>query len=537
MVNPNIYIFSSCIFIAAVTFGFEMVLYNIYKKYTDQLQRFDAKPGNISSELNQHDREYDPIMKPENSEQNNGTENSLYSMGVYYSNWSPYSPRLFFPHDIDTSRVSHVYYSFLLVDGDEGTIKSSDTWSDFQIDMYKPLYLSLGQVDNDFDSVPISMKKELLPMGCIGEFFYLRNTRIPIHGPKSTDFKVFMSVGGWSNREAFPKMVRDPQKVDKFINSCIDTMFMYGFDGIDLDWEFPEDDGFEPMMYLDIIKRLKMKMLELEATIYKDAISHNTSYPHFELSIAAPAFDEKLRILPVQQMDKFVDKWNMMTYDYSGEWSDVTGYHSNLFSPPDVSGSVMKRSQSNSNETLCGDNAVKYMKDNLKISSRKIILGMAAYGRGFSGVSKSKTNGKLTGKKFNGVSGSSPDEPGVWLYNKLPIKGSKEEFDKESVSAYCYDPKSKIFVAYDNSQSMVIKSKYVRDNNLGGGFLWEACGEKLNNPKLSLINSFTFDMNNIDKQKSMFSNRKVLEYYLMKYGKQGFLSGYILSVLNRMNET
>ena len=54
---------------------------------------------------------------------------------------------------------------------------------------------------------------------------------------------MILSIGGWSNRRAFPEIVRNADKFEMLVASSVETMFKYGFDGIDLDWEFPRDDG------------------------------------------------------------------------------------------------------------------------------------------------------------------------------------------------------------------------------------------------------------------------------------------------------
>lgn len=124
--------------------------------------------------------------------------------GIYYSNWSPYKARKHFPHDIDFRRLTEVFYSFLVVNGETGECQLSDEWSDVQMDLYKQMFSAFEKVDLK-RQFPQSSRNDL-PLGCIGELFYLKYTDFlsKMGGPEDVkNFKTIMSVGGWSNREAF----------------------------------------------------------------------------------------------------------------------------------------------------------------------------------------------------------------------------------------------------------------------------------------------------------------------------------------------
>lgn len=57
---------------------------------------------------------------------------------------------------------------------------------------------------------------------------------------QSPNLKVLLSVGGWNFPSAFySKMAKTAESRKKFIDSCKHWMEEKGFDGIDIDWEFP----------------------------------------------------------------------------------------------------------------------------------------------------------------------------------------------------------------------------------------------------------------------------------------------------------
>lgn len=52
--------------------------------------------------------------------------------------------------------------------------------------------------------------------------------------------KTYLAVGGWAaGGQVFSNMARFPGTRKAFIESTLEVMDIYGFDGIDIDWEYP----------------------------------------------------------------------------------------------------------------------------------------------------------------------------------------------------------------------------------------------------------------------------------------------------------
>ncbi|CUS21821.1 LAQU0S04e01574g1_1 [Lachancea quebecensis] len=437
--------------------------------------------------------------------------------GMYYSNWSPYAARKHFPHDIDFRKLTHIYYAFLVVNSETGECQLSDEWSDVQMDLYKQMISSFKKLDlrAHFPTDP----KKKLPLGCIGELFFLKYSDFLVRNGGSAgvnNFKTIMSVGGWSNREAFTSLVESPTKLEAFVDSCVKKMFEYGFDGIDIDWEFPKNDAKEPNVYLSMLKSLRERLDLLESHIFGSK-DHER---HFTLTSAISADEEVIKYLPLQEADRYVDYWNLMAYDFSGAWSAQTAYQSNLYSPVNAN----KRDTNNKNSA---DNAVRFLTDGFKLAPKKIVLGMPAYGRGFKDVEVShKSIQNVIGQPFQGVSGLSEGESGISLYKQLPLKGGMEFFDRNAVSAYSvklsHNKKQAELMVYDNVDSMIQKARYVEKNHLGGGFWWESCGEDYKGK--SLVGAFTNEIKYLNKtEPTIYSLPEVVQYYL-KLHPGGFLA-------------
>jgi GH18 family chitinase len=55
--------------------------------------------------------------------------------------------------------------------------------------------------------------------------------------------QVYPSIGGWTLSNSFPVVAADEAKRKRFARECVGLIADYGFDGIDIDWEYP---GYEP---------------------------------------------------------------------------------------------------------------------------------------------------------------------------------------------------------------------------------------------------------------------------------------------------
>lgn len=51
-----------------------------------------------------------------------------------------------------------------------------------------------------------------------------------------------VAIGGWndSSGDKYSRLVNDPNSRHKFIARILDFLEKYGFEGLDLDWEYPK---------------------------------------------------------------------------------------------------------------------------------------------------------------------------------------------------------------------------------------------------------------------------------------------------------
>ena len=158
-------------------------------------------------------------------------------------------------------------------------------------------------------------------------------------------------------------------------------------------------------------------------------------------------------------MDKYLDFWNLMAYDYAGSWDVNAGHQSNL----------CPSHQNSISTPFSTSAALKYYKSK-GIPPSKIVLGMPLYGRAFA-----STDGP--GKPFSGT-GEGSWEQGVWDYKALPQKGAKEFIDRDTGATWSYNTDKRLMVSYDTLEMASIKTEYVKSEGLGGAMWWESSGDK-----------------------------------------------------------
>lgn len=311
--------------------------------------------------------------------------------------------------------------------------------------------------------------------GCIKQLYLQKK--------KNRSLKTLLSIGGWtySVQKKFD-VASTPEGRLRFANSAVKLLADWGFDGIDLDWEYPEDRE-QAQWYVDLLKAVRERLDEYAA--------ENGQHYHYLLTVAAGAGPEKYRIQHLKEMDKYIDTWHLMAYDYAGAWDKSAAAHSSNLFP------ASKDIQSTMFDT---DQAVKDYIAN-EISPSKIILGLPLYGRSFGG-----TEG--LGKPFVGVGGGSYEQ-GIWVYKDLPRPGSDVHFDKALGASYSYNNETKELVSFDDVQSTKAKANYIKNKHLGGAFYWDASGDKKGEG--SLVETMAQVLGKLDKSSNM------LEYPASKY--------------------
>jgi chitinase len=392
-----------------------------------------------------------------------------YRTVAYFVNWAIYA-RKHRPQDLPVENLTHILYAFANVKPDTGEVHLTDTWADTDIHWE-------GDSWNDSGTNLY---------GCLKQLNLLKR--------RNRNLKVLLSIGGWTYSSNFRQPASTPSCRSTFAQSAVDLVKNLGLDGLDIDWEYPANSA-EAENFVDLLKACRD---ELDA--YARTVPGN---PHFEMSVACPAGAQSYQHLDVAGMDRYLDFWNLMAYDYSGSWDGTAGHQANLF-------------PSSSNPSSTPFSTVGAVDHYLSRGVRpdKLVLGMPLYGRAFE-------NTEGVGKPYSGI-GDGTWEKGVYDYKVLPLEGAHEHEDHELGASYCYHRDRKMLVSYDTVGMARRKAEFLKERRLGGAMWWESSADKTGEE--SLIKNV---VDVLGGPGSLRKDENCLAYPVSKYDnlRNGFASG------------
>lgn len=257
------------------------------------------------------------------------------------------------------------------------------------------------------------------------------------------EVKILISLGGAVDSYGFSDMVADNNARANFIDNITALVRKYQYDGIDIDWEFPQSS----------IDRINLVKLASELRKKWDSIGHS-----YLLTMAIPVDDWSGQWFQFDILKNSVDWFNAMTYDFHGSWTNHSGHNAPLYAPSpsvDQCGSV--------------DDGIRYLLNERGLPPDKILLGLAFYGREFNtrGLYQSATGGDVTYGYADIVS--------------LIGQGWNDHWDDVSKVPYLTNTAGTKLITYDDTLSIALKCRYALNNQLSGGMIWALGHDQMGN--------------------------------------------------------
>ncbi|MFF9025004.1 glycosyl hydrolase family 18 protein [Streptomyces eurythermus] len=359
----------------------------------------------------------------------------------YFTEWGIYG-RNYNVKNLVTSgsaaKITHINYAFGNVTG--GKCAIGDSYADYD---------KAFTAENSVSGVADTWDQPLR-----GNFNQLRQLKA-----KYPHIKVLWSFGGWTWSGGFGDAAKNPAA---FAQSCYDLVedprWADVFDGIDIDWEYPNACGLTcdtsgPAAYKNLMAALRAKF-----------------GPNYLITAATTADGTnggKIDAADYAGAAQYLDWYNVMTYDFFGAWDakGPTAPHSPLTSYTGIP-----------KEGFTTADAMAKFKA-IGVPAKKLLIGIGFYGRGWTGVTQDAPGGTATGPAAGTY------EQGIEDYKVLktscPVTGT--------VAGTAYAHCGTNWWSYDTPATIKTKMAWANTQGLGGAFFWDFTGDTANGELVSAI--------------------------------------------------
>ena len=296
-----------------------------------------------------------------------------------------------------------------------------------------------------FDSTPIDGK--VLSEKDIKALSKLKET--------NPELKILVSVGGWLWSGRFSDVALTENSREIFAQSVADFVDRYNLDGLDIDWEYPNQTGAgniyreEDIENFTLLMRASREKLDQLAT-------ENKKKEAYLLTIASGADLTYIQNTRLGEVHKYLDFINIMSYDFYNGLHSTSGHHANLY-----------QSKARHSGNISVKESVQ-LHLNAGVPLKKLNIGIPFYGRIWEGVNPNQ-------KGLYQQAGSTGQ---IIYYRKIKeniLRNNKfsRYWDKDAVAPYLWNPGDSIFISYDDEESIQIKTDYVKKSGFGGMMFWE----------------------------------------------------------------
>ncbi|KAM0793727.1 hypothetical protein ACM66B_001151 [Microbotryomycetes sp. NB124-2] len=274
---------------------------------------------------------------------------------------------------------------------------------------------------------------------------------------KAGGSKALFSIGGWTDSNDFTHLMAKADTRKDFVNTIKAAVDKDGWDGVDLDWEYPGAAGATQDFDLkNDLPNYQEFFQALRAALGKDKIitTDTSSLPWLDPATGQPSKDLKAFAEPI-------DLFNVMSYD---------AFKSGPISGPNfpISGECSPQGQ-----TYNYRDAMKAWTD-AGVPANKLVLGLAAYGQSWT-VGTFDETGSAAGAK-SPVFQSGISKEGL-TYTQIVEKGLLDGAKLDECTQTMYRYKDKIMTVFDDAQTTKAKGKLAKDAKWAGCMVFALDGD------------------------------------------------------------
>ncbi|WP_330235441.1 glycoside hydrolase family 18 chitinase [Streptomyces sp. NBC_00566] len=361
----------------------------------------------------------------------------------YFTEWGIYG-RNYNVKNIVTSgsaaKITHINYAFGNVTG--GKCAIGDSYAD-----YDKAFTADQSVSGTADTWDQPLR---------GNFNQLRQLKA-----KYPNIKVLWSFGGWTWSGGFGEAAKNPAA---FAQSCYDLVedprWADVFDGIDIDWEYPNACGLScdtsgSAAFRNVASALRSKF--------------GANYLVTAAVTADGSNGGKIEAADYAGAAQSMNWFNVMSYDFFGAFDaqGPTAPHSPLTSYSGIPKAGF----------TTADAMAKYKAAGVPAS--KLLIGIGFYGRGWTGVTQDAPGGTATG------AAPGTYEPGIEDYKVL--KGSCPVTGTVAGTAYAHCGSN--WWSYDTPSTIAGKMSWAKNQGLGGAFFWDFTGDTSNGELVTALSN------------------------------------------------
>ncbi|MCM1972856.1 MULTISPECIES: glycoside hydrolase family 18 chitinase [unclassified Streptomyces] len=361
----------------------------------------------------------------------------------YFTEWGVYGRNYHVKNLVTSgsaSKITHINYAF-------GNVKNGQCTVDDTYAAYDKAYTADQSVSGQADTWDQPLR---------GNFNQLRQLKA-----KYPHIKVLYSFGGWTYSGGFGQAAQNAAAFAKSCKAVVeDPRWADVFDGIDIDWEYPNACGLTcdtsgPAAFKNLAQALR-------AEFGKDYL--------VTAAITADGSNGgKIDAADYGGASQYLDWYNVMTYDYFGAFNKTgpTAPHSPLTSYNGIP-----------QEGFNSAAAIAKLKAK-GVPAGKLLLGIGFYGRGWTGVTQAAPGGSATGAAPGTYEAGIEDYK--VLKNTCPANGTI------AGTAYAYCGNN--WWSYDTPATIAGKMSWAKNQGLGGAFFWEFSGDTSNGELVSAISN------------------------------------------------